>query len=60
MREDDSIPMQPKPKRERRVTVERRTNPRSGRRSGDSQEARDLRGKRIVDYQSTQKVKKRA
>ena len=52
--------MTPKPERERRVTVERRTNPRSGRRSGDSQEARDLRGKRIVDYQSTQKVKKRA
>jgi hypothetical protein len=60
LREDDSIPMKPKPKRERRVTAERRTNPRSGRRSGDSQDARDLRGQRIVEYQRTQKVKKRA
>jgi hypothetical protein len=52
--------MKPKPKRELRVTAERRANPRSGRRSSDRQEARDLRRTRIVEYQRAQKVKKRA
>ena len=60
LRHDNLIPVKPKPKRERRVTAERRAKSRSGRRSSDSQEARDLRNTRIVEYQSTQKVKKRA
>jgi hypothetical protein len=49
-----------KPKRERRVTPERRANPRSGRRSSDNQDERDRRAKQIVEYQRTQKGKKPA
>jgi hypothetical protein len=52
--------MKPKPDHERRTTAERRANPRSGRRSGDSHEERNLRVKRIVDYLSRRKLKKPA
>jgi hypothetical protein len=54
------IPMKPKPKRERRVTAERRANPRSGRRSTDSHEGRELRVTRAVEYMRKQTSKKTA
>lgn len=52
-------PVQPKPKRERRLSPERRSNPRSGRRSIDNPEGREGRAKVIVDYLSKRKRKKR-
>jgi hypothetical protein len=45
------------PKPERRVTPDRRANPRGGRRSTDSQAERDLRAERIAEYQRKQQVK---
>jgi hypothetical protein len=52
--------MKPKPARERRVTAERRALSRSGRRSSDHHEARELRDKRIDEYQRKEKLKKPA
>jgi hypothetical protein len=51
--------MEPKP--ERRVTPDRRANPRGGRRStGNDNQERELRAKHIAEYLSQQKPNKPA